>query len=205
MSAFKNFLYSYAKKYRLWADGATEEETRAMGSIAGQKECIEMLNNMRQLGISGFNLDIRNLKAYPATLKLWHQLHAYPQEIIPLMDQTVKDVMMELTLEEIKSVHSQNSRGQAVRDRERSSMPPVSSSDIANDNVPTPTPDMQQGEINDILEDVETRSYKVLPFGLDNTINMRELDPAGMFSFCLLLNPANAIQIWTSSSLSRGS
>ncbi|KAL9621867.1 MAG: hypothetical protein Q9160_003688 [Pyrenula sp. 1 TL-2023] len=180
MSAFKNFLYSYARKYRLWADGATEEETRGMGSVADQKEYIERLNNMRQLGISGFNLDIRNLKAYPATLKLWHQLHAYPQEIIPLMDQTVKDVMMELTLEEIKSMHSQSSRIQGIRARDGSSMLPVPSSDIANDNVPTPTPDLQQGEINDILEDVETRAYKVLPFGLESSINMRELDPADM-------------------------
>lgn len=180
MAAFKNFLYSYAKKYRMWADGASEEETRAMGSVADEREYIAMLKNMRQLGISGFNLDIHNLKAYPTTLKLWHQLHAYPQEIIPLMDQTVKDVMVELAMKEYESVRSQQARRQGPRARDGSSMPPIPSSDFANSDLPTPSPVVQPGDINQMLEDVETRAYKVLPFGLDKTINMRELDPAGL-------------------------
>lgn len=164
----------------MWADGATEEETRAMGNFADEREYINMLNTMRDLGISGFNLDIRNLKAYPATLKLWHQLHAYPQEIIPLMDQTVKDVMVELVMKEYESARSQQQRGPAARARDGSSMPPIPSSDMASDNIPTSRPAIRQSELNQILEDVETRAYKVLPFGLDKTINMRELDPAGM-------------------------
>ncbi|KAH2056561.1 hypothetical protein KXW65_006690 [Aspergillus fumigatus] len=93
MSAFKNFLYNFQTKYRLWAEGATEDETRIMGDSAEEREYISMLSTMRQLGVTSLNLDAKNLKAYPSTLKLWHQLHAYPQEIIPLMDQTVKDVM----------------------------------------------------------------------------------------------------------------
>ncbi|PKX99730.1 hypothetical protein P168DRAFT_322874 [Aspergillus campestris IBT 28561] len=100
MSAFKSFLYNFATKYRLWGDGASDDETRRMGDAAEVKEYINMLNVMRQLGVTSMNLDARNLKAYPSTLKLWHQLHAYPQEIIPLMDQTVKDVMVELAIKE---------------------------------------------------------------------------------------------------------
>lgn len=33
--------------------------------------------------------------------------------------------------------------------------------------------------IPDLVEQVDIRTYKVLPFGLDKSINMRELDPAG--------------------------
>ncbi|KAH1954608.1 hypothetical protein KXV69_008593 [Aspergillus fumigatus] len=102
MSAFKNFLYNFQTKYRLWAEGATEDETRIMGDSAEEREYISMLSTMRQLGVTSLNLDAKNLKAYPSTLKLWHQLHAYPQEIIPLMDQTVKDVMVELAIKEME-------------------------------------------------------------------------------------------------------
>jgi DNA replication licensing factor MCM4 len=182
MSAFKNFLYNYAKKYRLWADGATEEETSAMGGAEDAKEYIDMLNNMRQLGVTGLNLDARNLKAYPSTLKLWHQLHAYPQEIIPLMDQVIKDVMTDLAEKEMQALKRAATTAApatlAPHAREGSSMPPVPSSDLGSDAMPAPTPVATLAEIPDLVEDVEMRTYKVLPFGLDKSINMRDLDPA---------------------------
>lgn len=172
MSAFKNFLYNYARKYRMWADGATEEETRLMGDAPEEREYITMLNNMRKLGVTGLNLDAKNLKAYPSTLKLWHQLHAYPQEIIPLMDQTIKDVMVELAIKEMETLRNQAQRNHQTRD---SSAPPVPSSDAMSETdraAPIVVPDL--------VEQVEVRTYKVLPFGLDKSVNMRELDPADM-------------------------
>jgi DNA replication licensing factor MCM4 len=181
MSAFKNFLYNYAKKYRMWADGATEEETSALGGEADEKEYINMMNHMRQLGVTGLNLDARNLKAYPATLKLWHQLHAYPQEIIPLMDQTIKDVMIELAAKEMEALRREASAtAPPPTGRHSSSLPPLPSSELGSDNAPVPTPTLQVADIPDLVEDVEMRTYKVLPFGLDKSINMRELDPADM-------------------------
>jgi DNA replication licensing factor MCM4 len=178
MSAFKNFLYNYAKKYRMWADGATEEETSGAGD---EKEYISMMNHMRQLGVTGLNLDARNLKAYPATLKLWHQLHAYPQEIIPLMDQTIKDVMIELAAKEMEALRRDASTTAPPRTgRHGSSLPPFPSSELGSDNAPVLAPTPQVADIPDLVEDVEMRTYKVLPFGLDKSINMRELDPADM-------------------------
>lgn len=165
MSAFKNFLYNFATKYRLWADGASEDETRILGDAAEKREYITMLNDMRSLGMTTFNLDARNLKAYPLTRKLWHQLLAYPQEIIPLMDQTVKDVMVDLALKEMDVLRSENQRG-AQRDRRGQSI-------LTSDGV-------QPADVPDLVGEVEAVSYKVLPFGLDKTVNMRDLDPAGM-------------------------
>lgn len=174
MSAFKNFLYNFAKKYRMWADGASEEETRAMGVAADEKEYIKMLNDMRQLGVTGLNLDIRNLKAYPSTLKLWHQVQAYPQEIIPIMDQVVRDVMIELALKEMESLRAQANQRRQPRARDNSSVPPVTSSDIG-----TEAGRGQPTEVPNLMADVENKTFKVLPFGLDKTVNMRDLDPAG--------------------------
>ena len=180
MSAFKNFLYNYAKRYRMWADGATEEQTNAMGAVSDEKEYVNMMNNMRELGIAGLNLDARNLKAYPATLKLWHQLHDYPQEIIPLMDQTIKDVMIELAAKEMDRLRREASATvKAPRQTDGSSMPIIPNSDLGSDGAAVP-PQTPRAEIPDLVEDVEMRTYKVLPFGLDKSVNMRDLDPADM-------------------------
>ena len=176
MAAFKNFLYNYAKKYRMWADGASEEETNAMGAVADEREYIDMLKYMRELGVTGLNLDARNLKAYPSTLKLWHQLHAYPQEIIPLMDQSIKDVMVDLAVKEMDRLKRTAAAMPAPQIRQTSSMPPPSS-DLGSDSGAVRAP--QTGSaIPDLLEEVEMRTYKVMPFGLDKSVNMRELDPA---------------------------
>ncbi|KAI9498256.1 MCM2/3/5 family-domain-containing protein [Zychaea mexicana] len=54
------------------------------------------------------NLDCRNLLAYRGTHKLYDQLVKYPQEVIPLMDHTIKAYYLELypdtdeTVEQIK-------------------------------------------------------------------------------------------------------
>ena len=165
MSAFKNFLYNFATKYRLWADGATEDETRDLGTSAEKREYITMLNDMRRLGVTTFNLDARNLKSYPLTQKLWHQLSAYPQEIIPLMDQTVKDVMVDLALKEMDILRSESQRGAQGR---------------RGQSILTSDAGLPQGDVPDLVGEVEAMSYKVLPFGLDETVNMRDLDPAGM-------------------------
>ncbi|KAJ5628701.1 DNA replication licensing factor Mcm4 [Penicillium lividum] len=167
MSAFKNFLYNFATKYRLWADGATEDETRILGSAAEKREYITMLNDMRRLGVTTLNLDARNLKSYPLTQKLWHQLLAYPQEIIPLMDQTMKDVMVDLALKEMDMLRSESQRGAAGQHRRGQSI-------LTSDGV------LPQGDVPDLVGEVENMTYKVLPFGLDATVNMRDLDPADM-------------------------
>lgn len=167
MSAFKNFLYNFATKYRLWADGATEDETRILGDVAERREYIAMLNDMRRLGMASLNLDARNLKAYPLTLKLWHQLSAYPQEIVPLMDQAVKDVMVDLALKEMDVLRSEIQRGAQSRTRRGQSI-------LTSDGVVQPT------DVPDLVGEVEAMSYRVLPFGLDETVNMRDLDPADM-------------------------
>ncbi|KAI9843826.1 MAG: hypothetical protein M1837_006087 [Sclerophora amabilis] len=182
MSSFKNFLLNYTGKYRMWADGASEQDTLMESTLANQKDYVVMMRNMRLLGVTGLNLDARNLKAYPATLKLWHQVQAYPQEVIPLMDQTIKDVMIEEVEKEISERRAQQQQQARARPTSDTiSSEPAFPSSERSDEVPpvtgvvhTPATD------NDLLADVEARSYKVRPFGLDKTINLRDLNPADM-------------------------
>lgn len=178
MTSFRKFLLNYTKKYRMWADGATEDETQAQPEIADQKEYVEMMRHMRQLGITGLNLDVRNLKAYPPTLKLWHQLQAYPQEVIPLMDQLVKDVMVEEAAKELREQRHRQQQQQRnrLRNGDLSSEPPMPSSER---NQQEGYPDGLQPSEPDILADIESRIYKIRPFGLDKTINLRDLNPSG--------------------------
>ena len=177
MSKFKDFLLGYQKKYRMWADGASEDETSDPTSDGNEREYIQMMRNMLHLGATGLNLDVRNLKAYPSTLKLWHQLQAYPHEIIPLMDQTIKDIMIEQAEKEMNRLRTeqQHSQQSQTRARQDSSMPSMPSSE-ANGHE---TGANIQHEIADLIQEVETRIYKVKPFGLDSSINMRELNPNG--------------------------
>jgi len=173
MSTFKDFLLGYQKKYRMWADGATEEETSEPGSGGNEREYVEMLNNMRHLGVTGLNLDVRNLKAYPSTVKLWHQLQAYPHEVVPLMDQAIKDLIVDQAEEEMNRLRSEQQvqRAQMLPD---SSMPVVPSSET-NGHADA------QAAIPDLVQEAEMKVYKVKPFGLDNSINMRELNPNGIW------------------------
>lgn len=192
MSTFKEFLLGYQKKYRMWADGATEEETSTPGSGGNIKEYVEMLNNMRHLGVTGLNLDVRNLKAFPSTVKLWHQLQAYPHEIVPLMDQAIKDLIVDQAEEEMNRLRAeiQQNRAQAVPS---SSMPAVPSSELNGQ-------DDRAANVPDLVQEAETRLYKVKPFGLDKSVNMRELNPNGNHSIGKRCVPSKKLinsQIWT--------
>jgi DNA replication licensing factor MCM4 len=179
MSSFKGFLRNFSKKYRLWADGISEVETQS-DPTSSSKVYVEMMQNMLTLGTTGLNLEIRNLKAYPATLKLWHQVQAYPQEVIPLMDQSIKDIMVELAEQEMnrqRTSQSQSTNGQASqRNQLLSSDIPVPSSERSDQEV-----QQQQSGLApiDLVTEVESKVYKVRPFGIDKPINMRDLNPSG--------------------------
>jgi DNA replication licensing factor MCM4 len=88
--AFRKFLRDFKRKYRMRMDN----EFVAPGQ-GEELVYVEMLKQMRDLETTNLNLDVQNLKAFPPTKKFYHQLHAYPQEIIPIMDTCVKDEMLE--------------------------------------------------------------------------------------------------------------
>lgn len=89
-NSFRDFLMLFKMKYR-----------KAMDGQLAQPEDLELyyvaqLNAMKDLGTTNLNLDAANLLAYSGTKKLYYQLINYPQEVIPIMDQTVKDCLVSL-------------------------------------------------------------------------------------------------------------
>ncbi|POS82909.1 MCM-domain-containing protein [Erysiphe pulchra] len=176
LSIFKSFLYGFKKEYRMWADGMTQEET-AEDPDANTREYIELMKDMLRLGVTSLNLDFRNLKAYPPTRKLWQQAQDYPQDIVTLMDQGIKDVMYELAEKEMSiQRQARNPSRPSQGSRTLSSEPPFPSSDQENNETQTPID--QENEELDLCQEVQRRSYRVRPFGLDKTINMRDLNPS---------------------------
>ncbi|KTW32532.1 MCM DNA helicase complex subunit MCM4 [Pneumocystis jirovecii RU7] len=120
MNTFKTFLKQFRKKYRMAFDGNTVVD-----------ETGEDL--MYDLDLTNLNIDARDLESYPPAKKLTYQLQAYPQEIIPIMDQTVKEYILDTLIDD----HATETE----------------------------------------ISKVENNIYKVRPFGLSKTINIRDLNP----------------------------
>ncbi|CAK7204061.1 MCM DNA helicase complex subunit [Sporothrix eucalyptigena] len=193
-ASFKDFLRNFTKKYRMWLDGMSEAETENLPD-AESKPYWETMQNMLLLGSTRLYVDVRDLKAYPRTNKLWYQAQAYPQEIVPIMDQSVHDLMSELAHAEANrqkaaaAAISQSSAGSSNGGRAQS----VSQSSDVNfpsserSEEPPATPRASQQQVHaaaqaaqTLEDDVSKTVYIVRPFGLDKSTNLRELNPSDM-------------------------
>ncbi|KAH3676250.1 hypothetical protein WICMUC_002127 [Wickerhamomyces mucosus] len=90
---FRNFLMSFKMKYRRQFDNEDLENDD------DDYYYVEQLNNMRETLITNLNLDANNLLAFSPSKKLYYQLQDFPQEVIPIMDQTVKDCLIQLVMD----------------------------------------------------------------------------------------------------------
>ncbi|KXJ96019.1 MCM2/3/5 family-domain-containing protein [Microdochium bolleyi] len=174
-ATFKDFLKNFTKKYRMWADGMTTEQTDA-DPEAPTKPYWEELQNMLILGQRILYVDIRDFKLYPPTRKMWHQIQHYPQEIVPLMDQSVHDVMIELAQAEMARERSQSNGASQPTNSQSSDVNFLSSE--RGEEPATPRPQQQQGPT--LEEQVMDQTYMTRPFGLDKPTNMRDLNPSDM-------------------------
>ncbi|CED82314.1 dna unwinding-related protein [Phaffia rhodozyma] len=99
MDLFDTFLREFKLKYRKEYDRRTPGAHYVPLSNSRQGEVltyVAYLRLMRQTGQNNLNLDTLNLLAYPPTKKLYYQLCNYPQEMVPLMDQVLKDCMLKV-------------------------------------------------------------------------------------------------------------
>ncbi|CAK7220579.1 MCM DNA helicase complex subunit [Sporothrix curviconia] len=194
-ASFKDFLRNFTKKYRMWLDGMTEAETEGLPD-AESKPYWETMQNMLLLGSTRLYVDVRDLKAYPRTNKLWYQAQAYPQEIVPIMDQSVHDLMSELAHNEANrqkaaaAAISQSSAGAGSNSGRAQSVSQSSdvnfpSSERSEEIPATPRASQQQAlaaaqAARTLEDDVSKTVYIVRPFGLDKSTNLRELNPSDM-------------------------
>lgn len=167
-ASFKDFLRNFTAKYRMYRDGLSDSQVAAAPD-AESKPYWEALENMMLLGTTRLFLDISDLNLYPPTRKLWHQIQAYPQEIVPVMDQSVHDLMVELA-------RADGLRNRPSQHPTQSSEPALPSSDRPEDAATPRAPQDQQPSLED---QVAASVYVVRPFGLDRSINLRDLNPSG--------------------------
>jgi DNA replication licensing factor MCM4 len=98
MKIFRDFLKGFKPKYRAAHDRELGLPMRAFATPEEAEVLLyeTYLRRMRQTGDTNLNLDMANLLAYPPSKKLHSQLFKYPQEVIPAMDQVLKDLMLEI-------------------------------------------------------------------------------------------------------------
>ncbi|RBR03459.1 hypothetical protein FVER53590_00961 [Fusarium verticillioides] len=179
-ASFKEFLRNFTQKYRMYRDGASDEDVRNAPD-AESKPYWEALENMLLLGTTRLYLDISDLNLYPPTRKLWHQIQAYPQEIVPVMDQSVHDMMVEIArAETLRTRQSQSSAGHQASQQSTQSSEPVFPSSDRPEEAPTPRTQPDQQQQASLEDQVASSIYVVRPFGLDKTTNLRDLNPSDM-------------------------
>lgn len=168
---FKDFLRSFKRRYRLSLEQDSDD---LLNSPEAQiRPYYEICQTNLALGTNKVFLDIRDLASFPPTQKLWHQVQAYPQELVPIMDQAVHDLMMELA------------RNEAASQRQSGSAPaPSQSSDAmipSSDRPEEPSTPRPAAQRETTIEDqVADTVYTVRPYGLDKTTNLRDLNPSDM-------------------------
>ena len=176
----KDFLLNFENRYRMIREGSlNERENLPAGHPGKAKEYVAMMNKMLDYGATALNLDMKNLKAYPSTIKLWHQMQDFPDEIIDLFDNAIKDLMIELAQKRMHELRREKtqSNGQRSRLRQSSSVPPAPSSDAGGPGHQPGSTQQNVDDVPDIVRDVESKVYRVRPFGLDETTNLRDLNP----------------------------
>lgn len=96
MSAFSDFLRNFKIKYRIKHDRERNINHPAQLDPENGERLLYRgyLRKMRLTSQTNLNLDVINLEAYPPTRKLFTQLSKYPQELVPIMDQVLKDSMI---------------------------------------------------------------------------------------------------------------
>ena len=102
MKLFREFLRGFKPKYRALHDRTQNMRTIVFDTPEEAEVVLyeTQLRTMRQTGQTDLNLDMVNLLAYPPSKKLFGQLQKYPQEVIPAMDQVLKDLMLEIADED---------------------------------------------------------------------------------------------------------
>lgn len=91
---FKDFLLFFTLNDRL------RYENKEITSQGQEKVYRHMMMNMMEMGLTNMNIDCKDLASFTNTRLLAQQLINYPHEVIPVLDNTVKQVMIQLALEE---------------------------------------------------------------------------------------------------------
>lgn len=165
---FRNFLLGFKIKYRTRYNAEQSRAAVEAGLVAppsmalydgvsgpkGEMALYEgYLSQMRQTGQANLNVDMLNLLAYPPSKRLYTQLCNYPQEVVPIMDQVLGDVLFGQAMDELDDAKGAYAEGRLS--------------------------ELELRQMEEEVKEMESRVYKCRPFGGERTVNMRDLNPGG--------------------------
>lgn len=93
---FRNFIMTFKMNDRYAYDGNDD----IVDPAGDRPYYVNMLMLLKDTGATNLNLDVQNLMAVPAARILATHLILYPQEVIPIMDQTIKDCLISIVLDD---------------------------------------------------------------------------------------------------------
>lgn len=93
---FTNFLMTFKMNDRYSYDGNED----IVDPTGDRPYYIQKLNELKETGSTNLNLDVQNLMAVASTRQIANHLILYPQEVIPVMDQVVKDCLISVVLDD---------------------------------------------------------------------------------------------------------
>lgn len=105
MSMFRSFLRTFRLKYRWAYQKQHNPQIPPKPRSGADAEFLlyeAYLRRMRQTDQTSLNLRSADLAAFPPTRKLAHFLVKYPNEVIPIMDQVLKEEMLEMAYDDAK-------------------------------------------------------------------------------------------------------
>jgi DNA replication licensing factor MCM4 len=93
---FTNFLMTFKMNDRYAYDGNDD----VIDPTGDKPYYVQKLNELKETGSTNLNLDVQNLMSVASTRKIANHLILYPQEVIPVMDQVVKDCLISIVLDD---------------------------------------------------------------------------------------------------------
>lgn len=93
---FHNFLMTFKMNDRYLYDGNDD----IIDPTGDKPYYVQKLIELKDSGSTNLNLDVQNLMAVASTRQIANHLILYPQEVIPIMDQVVKDCLILILLDD---------------------------------------------------------------------------------------------------------
>ncbi|KAI9005605.1 MCM2/3/5 family-domain-containing protein [Hyaloraphidium curvatum] len=95
MKMFSNFLLNFTMANRMRMDQPDIDDL-LIDDKDREPYYPKLLRQIQELQVYNLNLDCANLKAFPGSRKLYHQMLRFPQEIIPICDYVLKEVFLDM-------------------------------------------------------------------------------------------------------------
>ncbi|KKA26739.1 hypothetical protein TD95_000889 [Thielaviopsis punctulata] len=154
-SKASQFLNEFTPRMRMIKQGMSDEDI-AEHTDAYEPMYLEEMKLMLEMGISTLQVNISDIKAFPGFESIAQQVINYPQEMVPIFDQCIRDIMVSLA---------------AAEDQRRAKERLVRQMSMQTSDVP----DRRQQSMEEMAQLVQ---YQVRFYGMDTITNMRSLNPS---------------------------